>query len=143
MCKSCKVISVCVCVCIFLCVSVPPSVQPGFFPMTSLLKHGAHSWMEIPLAQCVYHILAPQPSRTHTHTHTFTQARTHAILLGAGSAARKPEGTNYSSLLFLSLPRQPHKTALQISRPPRFKSACPHRPSWSRCGGVCSCWVNE
>lgn len=126
------------CVFVSVCLSVPPPVQPGFFPMTSPLKHGAHSWTEIPLPSVfITSLLHSHPCVSHTHTYTCTniQARTHAILLGAGSAARKSGGTNYSSLLFLSLPRQPHKTALQPLRLCRFRSACPHRPSWSGCGG--------
>lgn len=87
-----------------------------------------------PPAQGVYHIPAPQPS---AHTHTL--AWTHAILLGTRRAARKSRGNNYSSLLFLSLPRQPHETAFQPSRPPQVQVSVPTQTLlvyMKRCGAA-------
>lgn len=64
----------CVCLPGCVCVSVPPPVQPGFFPMTSPLKHGAHSWTEIPLPSVfITSLLHSHPcvsQHTHTHIHT-------------------------------------------------------------------------
>lgn len=57
------------------CVSVPPPVRLGFFPMTSPLKHGAHSWTEIPLPRVFItslldsHLCQPAHTQKHTHTH--------------------------------------------------------------------------
>lgn len=53
-----------------VCVSVPPPVQPGLFPMTSPLKHGAHSWMEIPLPSVfITSLLHSHHTHTYIHTH--------------------------------------------------------------------------
>lgn len=91
--------------------------------------------MEIPLTSvCLSHPHSTAISHKHTHTHT----RTHAILLGVGSAARKSGGTNYSSLLFLSLPRQPHKTALQPLQSSQVQVGMPTDPLG--CEGVYNCW---
>lgn len=100
------------------------SSSTGLFPNDFTTKAWSPLLDGDPPAQRVYHIPAPhshlcQPAHTHTHMHT--RARTHAILLGARSAARKSGGTNYSSLLFLSLPRQPHKTALRPPATPRVQ----------------------
>lgn len=63
--------------CVFacVCVSVPPPVQAGFFPMTSPLKYGAHSWTEIPLPSVFI------TSLLHSHPcvsqHTDIHLRTH------------------------------------------------------------------
>lgn len=75
------------------------------------------------------------------HTHIYTHVRTHATLSGARTAARKSGGTNYSSLLFLSLPRQPHKTALQTldKTPLELQVDMPTRTSLDLCVEVCAC----
>lgn len=72
--------------CVFACacVSVPPPVQLGFFPVTSPLKHGAHSWTEIPLPRVfitsLLHSHLCQPAHTRTKsTHTCTHRLGHML----------------------------------------------------------------
>lgn len=118
--------------------------------MTSPLKHEAHSWTEIPLPRVfitsLLHSHLCQSAHTHIHTHIYTPAWTHATLLGTRRAARKSRNNNYSSLLFLSLPRQPHKTALQPSWPPQVQVNMPTQTllvSVRRCVELLGHWVTR
>lgn len=114
------------CVCLRMCSS---SSSTGLFPSdfttkawSPLLDGDPPAWYvyHIPILQSFTHhppLLFTHTYHTHTHTHIHTTTDT-CHPLGSQQCCQEIRGTNYSSLLFLSLPRQPHKTALQPLRPP-------------------------